>query len=398
MSWTTVEGFGVDHLPYGSFSVAGSSRLGVRIGDRVLDARQAARLGLLPEACDAPNLDRLLQEDSAVWTETRTALVGLLADDAAVARLAAHFHPLDEVTLHLPFSVGDYVDFYSSEAHATNIGRLFRPDQAPLLPNWKYLPVGYHGRAGTVVASGAAIPRPTGQRRGPDGSITVGLSTRLDIELEMAAVLGGASTRGEPVSADRAGEHIFGVALLNDWSARDIQAWEYVPLGPFLGKSFATSIAAWITPLDALEPVRVPGPDQTDPIPFEYLRTSRPWAFDIDLEVRLETQTMRTDGLGPVVVSKTNFRGMYWTMAQQLAHLTVNGASIRPGDIYGSGTISGWEPGEEGSLLELTLGGQRPLVLPDGSSRAFLEDGDEVTLAGTAGAITLGEVRGRIVG
>ncbi len=398
MTWKPVDGFGIEHLPYGSFSTGGTPRLGIRVGDRVLDAAWAARSGHLPESCDAPNLDRLLSTDHREWDEVRATLISLLTDDAWVAGSSEHFYELDGVTMHLPFTVGDYVDFYSSEAHATNVGRLFRPDQEPLLPNWKYLPVGYHGRAGTVVVSGAPIPRPAGQRRGADGSITVGPSVRLDIELEMAVVVGGASQRGDTIPIDRAGEHIFGLALLNDWSARDIQAWEYAPLGPFLGKSFATSIAAWITQIAALEQYRVPGPEQLDPVPFDYLRTDDPWAFDIALEVRLQTESMRAGGHQPFVVSVANYREMYWTMAQQLAHMTVNGATIRAGDLYGSGTISGWNEGEEGSLLERTLGGHRPIDLPDGSSRTFLEDGDEVTLAGRAGTISMGEVKGRIVG
>lgn len=388
-------GFDIEHLPYGSFSTGRGQRLGVRFGALVLDATAAAQQGLLPEVCGAPNLDRLLAAGSESWETVRTAVVHLFTSDRY--DLGPLLHPLDSVRLHLPFTVGDYVDFYSSEAHATNLGRLFRPDQPPLLPNWKYLPVGYHGRSGTVVVSGTDIRRPVGQRRSPDGSVVVGPSEKLDIELEMAVVLGGASELGEPIPIGRAADHIFGICLLNDWSARDIQAWEYVPLGPFLGKSFATSIAPWITPISALQDRRLPGPKQTDPTPLPYLQTDQPWAFDIDLDVLLQTEAMRDAGHDPVVISNTNFCDMYWSMAQQLAHMTMNGATVRPGDIYASGTISGWKPGQEGSLLELTQNGESPLVLDDGTTRTFLADGDEIILRGTAGPITLGEVRGRIL-
>ena len=298
--------------------------------------------------------------------------------------------------MRLPFDVADYVDFYSSEQHATNLGRMFRPDAEPLLPNWKHLPVGHHGRSGTVVASGTPIQRPSGQQRGADGP-TFGPSQRLDIELEMGFVIGGKSVLGKPVPTDRAEQHIFGMMLVNDWSARDIQAWEYQPLGPFLGKSFATSIAPWIVPLAALEGARVSPPRQDLEV-FEYLRADRPWGFDVDLDVRLSTAEMRERGEEAVVVSATNFRDMYWTPAQQLAHLTVNGATIRSGDLCASGTISGSEPGTYGSFIELSRNGSEPITLPDGSQRTFLEDGDEVTLTGRAGPVSFGEVAGRVVG
>jgi fumarylacetoacetase len=280
--------------------------------------------------------------------------------------------------------VGDYVDFYSSIDHATNVGRMFRPDAEPLLPNWRHLPVGYHGRAGTVVVSGTPIRRPQGQRRerGADAP-AFGPSARLDIELELGFVVGVARDAAVPV--DRALDHVFGVVLLNDWSARDLQAWEYRPLGPFLAKSFATSISAWVTPLEALRDSRVPAPRQ-DPEPLPYLR-EEPWAFDLDLEVELNGAT----------IARTSARHLYWSAAQQLAHMTVNGASTRVGDLFATGTISG--PGREqrGSLLELSWDGAEPIALPDGSTRTFLEDGDEVVLRGRAGdAIELGEVRGRI--
>lgn len=390
------DGFGPHHLPYGSVTYPdGEQVLAVRLGDRALDARAAARAGLLPPECDAPDLDRLLAATPDRWTAVRSAVVALLGDDLASAE--PHLRDLDQVTPVLPFTVGDYVDFYSSEPHATNVGRMFRPDGDPLLPNWKHLPVGYHGRGGTVCVDGTPVVRPTGQRKGADGP-TFGPSQRLDIELELAWVIGGSNDWGQPVPIDAVEDHVFGVALCNDWSARDIQAWEYVPLGPFLGKSFATSIGAWITPLEALQDAKVDGPVQTDPVPFEYLQTVDHWGLDIDLEVVLSTPAMREQGLDPHVVATSNTTNLYWTIAQQFAHLTVNGASIRPGDLCATGTISGPEPGSYGSFLELTWNGDEPIALPSGETRTFLRDGDEVTLRGTAvdGTVRLADVTGRI--
>ncbi len=390
------DGFGTAHLPYGSVVLPdGEQVLAVRLHDRVLDARAAARAGLLPDECDAPDLDRLLASSPGRWTAVRQAVVALLGDDAGAA--GPHLHALEDVTPVLPFTVGDYVDFYSSEPHATNVGRMFRPDGDPLLPNWKHLPVGYHGRSGTVCVDGTPIVRPTGQRRGADGP-TFGPSERLDIELELAWVVGGRNDWGQPVPIDAVEDHVFGVALYNDWSARDIQAWEYVPLGPFLGKSFATSIGAWITPLEALQDAKVPGPEQTDPVPFEYLQVVDHWGLDIELEVLLTTAAMREQDLDAEVVARSNTTNLYWTIAQQFAHLTVNGASIRPGDLCATGTISGPEPGSYGSFLELTWNGEQPIALPTGEKRTFLRDGDEVTLRGTAlgGAVRLADVVGRV--
>jgi fumarylacetoacetase len=276
--------------------------------------------------------------------------------------------------LHLPFEVADYVDFNSSLEHATNIGRIFRPDADPLPPNWRWLPVGYHGRAGTVVVTGTDVRRPRGQVKLPgDAAPVYAPSRRLDIELELGFVVGAPSTLGEPVPAERFADHVFGVVLVNDWSARDIQAWEYVPLGPFLGKSFQTSISAWVTPLALLEEHRVEAPPQDPPV-LGYLAAGRDWALDICLQIELNGD----------VISRGNARTLYWTMPQQLAHATSNGASLRTGDLLATGTISGPEPGSEGSLIELT-------------QDAFLEDGDEVVLRGRAGEIELGEVRGRVL-
>jgi fumarylacetoacetase len=309
----------------------------------------------------------------------------VLALGAAEAVAAARDHDgreLDGEPL-LPFAVADYVDFYSSLEHATNLGRLFRPEAEPLLPNWRWLPVGYHGRAGTVVPSGTPIRRPRGQRKAADAAEpSFGPSARLDIELEIGFVVGTASTLAEPVPVDEALDHLFGLVLVNDWSARDIQAWEYVPLGPFLGKSFATSLSTWVVPLTELEQRRVDLPPR-EPAPLPYLREP-PWAYDLDLAVELNGTT----------VARTSSRHLYWSPAQQVAHLTANGASLRTGDLLASGTISGPTRESRGSLIELTWNGAEPLRLADGSTRTFLEDGDEVVLR--APAVDL-EVRGTIV-
>jgi fumarylacetoacetase len=324
-----------------------------------------------------------MAQGPAAWRELRERIIGWLTDDSHRTDVEPHLVPRDDVQMHLPIEVADYVDFYSSQHHAENIGRIFRPDSAPLTPNWKHLPIGYHGRAGTVRVAGTPVVRPCGQRKEPtqDGP-SFGPSRRLDIEAEVGFVVGMPSELGTSVPVGAFPEHVFGVCLVNDWSARDVQAWEYVPLGPFLGKSFATSISAWVTPLALLEARRVPAPEQ-DPEPLPYLRVEGHWAFDIPLELELNGN----------VVSRGNASGLYWTMPQQLAHATSNGASIRTGDLMASGTISGPERGSEGSLIELTWNGQEPLQLADGSERTFLEDGDEVVLRGDP----LGQVRGRIL-
>jgi fumarylacetoacetase len=336
-------------------------------------------LSKLGAAFTEPTLNTFLAQGPGAWASVYTHVQERLARGTELVSE-------DDVELLLPVAVGDYVDFYSSIEHATNLGRLFRPGSEPLLPNWRWLPVGYHGRAGTIVVSGTDVVRPSGQRKGPgDSAPTFGASRRLDIELELGFVVGVPSRIGEPVSGSAFRDHVFGVVLVNDWSARDIQAWEYQPLGPFLGKSFATSISAWVTPLEALDHAWVAGPPQ-DPEPIQYLQAERR-SLDLELEVELNSQ----------VVSRTNACGLYWSMPQQLAHATVNGASIRTGDLFASGTISGAEPGTEGSLIERTWNGERPLRLADGSERTFLEDGDEVVLRGRAGDLRLGEVRGRVV-
>ena len=327
-----------------------------RVDGTVVDLR-----GLDP-MFDQPSLNRLMAAGPDTWRQAR--------ERAADGREVGH------AVLDMPFEPADYVDFYSSLHHATNVGRMFRPDAEPLLPNWRHLPVGYHGRAGTVVPSGTPVRRPSGQRPGP----AFGPSERLDIELEAGFVIGTPSTHGEPVPIERALDHVFGMLLVNDWSARDVQAWEYQPLGPFLAKSFATSISHWVVPLDELAGRRVPAEPQ-DPEPLPYLR-EEPWAYDIPLEVELNG----------TVIARSNTRHLYWSIAQQIAHLTVNGASLRTGDLLATGTISGPERAERGCLLELSWNGEEPVQLDDGSTRSFLEDGDEVVLRGEP----LGEVRGRI--
>jgi fumarylacetoacetase len=362
---------------FGVFSLEGESpRVGFRSGGGILDLA-ASGLGAVFEA---PALNPFLALGRSSWEDTLGRIDELVTAGADLV-------PNERATSHLPFAVADYVDFYSSLEHATNLGRLFRPDAEPLLPNWRHLPVGYHGRAGTVVVSGTPIVRPSGQTKSSaDDAPLYGPSKRLDIELELGFVVGVGSSLGEPVSASAFRDHVFGVVLVNDWSARDIQAWEYQPLGPFLGKSFATSIAAWVTPLALLEDRFVQAPEQK-PEPLPYLQIDGDWGLDVELEVELSG----------TAVSRTNASGLYWTMPQQLAHATVNGASIRTGDLFASGTISGASPGSEGSLIELTWSGDRPVRLDDGSARTFLEDGDEVVLRGRAGELELGEVRGTIL-
>jgi fumarylacetoacetase len=394
-------GFGLENLPFGAVARAGQPpRPAVRIGDHALvlgPLAQARLLGELPPGIfDGPVLNPFLALGPAAWSATRLRLFELLRDDAeATGRAAAEsaLVPLDQAQVALPVAVGDYVDFYSSIEHATNLGRLFRPDAEPLLPNWRHLPVGYHGRASSIVVSGTPVRRPAGQLPPPEAGAAprFGPSERLDIELELGFVTGPGNALGSPIATAAARKHIFGFVLVNDWSARDIQRWEYVPLGPFLGKSFATSISPWIVPLEALEAARVPAPRQ-DPEPLRYLRTAEDWALDIALEVSLCAA-----GGEEGVISRTNARGLYWTAPQQLAHATVNGTNVRPGDLYASGTISGAEPGTAGSLIELTWGGREPIDLPGGEQRTFLADGDTVVLRGAAGAVSLGEVRGTVL-
>ncbi|MGW2147337.1 fumarylacetoacetase [Nonomuraea bangladeshensis] len=367
MSW------GIDNLPYGVFSLPGQEpRVGVRYGDRVLDLTAA----LHDEVFAAPSLNPFMARGRAAWRDTRALIQEKLTSDLSVVE--RHLVPLAQVELHMPVEVADYVDFYCSLEHASNVGRMFRPDDEPLMPNWRHLPVGYHGRSGTVVVSGTPVRRPQGQlgagRFGPCG--------KLDVEAELGFVVGVPTEMGTP--AGEFEDHVFGVTLVNDWSARDIQSWEYRPLGPFLAKSFATSVSPWVTPLEALP--RIPGRAQ-DPEPLPYLRRKADWGLDIAVEILLNGE----------VVARPPYAEMYWTPDQMLAHLTVNGASLRTGDLFASGTISGPERGQRGSFIELTWNGADPIKLGSGETRTFLEDGDTVTIRATAGDVTLGEVSGTVV-
>ncbi|HSV66227.1 MAG TPA: fumarylacetoacetase [Mycobacteriales bacterium] len=394
--------FPVGNLPYGVF-VPGAAGprigpgIGARIGEAVLDLRAAEEAGLVDAGgtLRAGVLNDLMALGRPAWTVLRRRLTELLTDPAYAGQVRPLLRPVAEVTMRLPFEVADYVDFYSSREHAENLGRLLRPGTEPLLPNWRHLPVGYHGRAGTVVVSGTPVVRPCGQL-GPAGGRpgnpgpTYGPSSRLDIEAEVGFVVGVPSPLGGQVATADFAAHVFGVVLVNDWSARDIQAWEYQPLGPFLGKSFATSISPWVVPLDALAAARVEGPAQHPPV-LPYLARAEPWGLDLTLEV----------ALNGTAVARPPFRGLYWTPDQQLAHLTVNGAAVRTGDLFASGTVSGPAREERGSMVELAWNGAEPITLPDGSTRAFLADGDTVSITATApgvdgGRIGLGEVVGTI--
>jgi fumarylacetoacetase len=375
--------FGIDNLPYGIFSTPGSdARVGVRYGDNVIDLSAALNNSVFA----SPSLNAFMARGRSRWVEVRESVTAMIVSGTTPAEAIVS---VSDVTMHLPFEVADYVDFYASEHHASNLGRLFRPDAEPLLPNWKHLPVAYHGRAGTVVVSGTDVKRPNGQRKAPDeASPTFGPSRRLDIEAEMGFVVGVPAAG--PISPDQFSEHVFGVVIVNDWSARDIQAWEYVPLGPNLGKSFATSISPWVVPLLALDQARVSTPAQ-EPAPLEHLRESHSWALDIDLTVAWNGH----------IVSRPPYSSMYWSPAQMLAHETSNGATSRTGDLFASGTISGPEKNQRGAFIELTWGGTEPMSLGT-DTRTFLEDGDEVVIAASApgpnGArIGFGNVRGRIV-
>jgi fumarylacetoacetase len=385
-AFTADQPFGPQTLPYGVLDGVG---VAVRVGDHALPLRPiAAAFGDLGVLVEADTLDPLLAAGRQAWSTLRARLMEVVT--APSAPQGAVLLPLAEVRNRLPFTVGDYVDFYSSRHHAENVGRMFRPDGEPLLPNWTHLPVGYHGRSGTVVVSGTDIVRPHGQSKGPtDPAPVFGPSTRLDIEAEIGFVCGGPVA--SRVSTSSAADHIFGVVTVNDWSARDVQAWEYVPLGPFLGKSFATSIGAWITPLDAFAAARVAVPDPGHPR-LAYLVEDQHWGLDLRL-------TVEWNG---TVVSRPDFAEMAYSCAQQLAHMTVNGATVRPGDLFASGTVSGPEKHQRGSFLELSWGGKEPVTLADGSERTFLQDGDTVVITATApgpdgSVIGLSEVIGTVV-
>jgi fumarylacetoacetase len=410
-SWVEVAAdshFSLQNLPYGIFSTADDARAraGVAIGESVLDLallEEADLLRIAPaggRVFDHATLNAFIALGRPAWTAARARIGELLREDHAELRDHAlrgrALLPRTAARLQLPLAIGGYTDFYSSKEHATNVGSMFRDPKNALLPNWVHMPIAYNGRASSVVVSGTPVRRPKGQIKPPDADYPLfGPSRKLDVELETAFVVGAPSKLGEPIPIAAAEAHIFGLVLMNDWSARDIQQWEYVPLGPFNSKSFATSISPWIVTLDALAPFRVAGPAQ-EPSPLPYLAQTGAQAFDIELALVLQPP-----GGVPTTVSRTNFRHLYWSMAQQLAHHTVSGCNVRVGDLMGSGTISGGAPDSWGSLLELAWNGQRPLALAGGATRSFLEDGDEVTITGWCQGegyrVGFGELRGTIL-
>ena len=385
--------FPIQNLPFGIFRTKHTARRGgVAIGDQILDL---AALGI----DTGPDLNRLAAAGSRAWRELRKGISKFLAVRNYKKNLAKHLVPMKKAELFVPVVIGDYTDFYAGIHHATSIGKLLRPDN-PLLPNYKWLPIGYHCRASSVVVSGTPVLRPSGQTRAPDQPPVFGPCRRLDYEVELGFVIGPGNPLGKRIGIDKAENHVFGVVLLNDWSARDIQTWEYQPLGPFLAKSFATTISPWIVTLEALEPFRCPpfARDARDPQPLPYLSSEKDRGIDIQLEMHLRTPKMKT----PVRLSRGNARDAYWTAAQMVAHHASNGCNLQPGDLLGSGTLSGTTPGEAGSLMELTQAGKAPLSLPGGETRTFLEDGDEAIQRGRcerdgATPIGFGAAAGRIL-
>ncbi|PKP99395.1 MAG: fumarylacetoacetase [Alphaproteobacteria bacterium HGW-Alphaproteobacteria-13] len=384
--------FPVQNLPLGLFSGPdGGRRIGAAIGDFIVDLTALGREGRLPAAAalQTATLNALFAEPADVRRALRHALFALLTGEERRAEVEGHLHPASACALHVPFAIGDYTDFYVGIHHATHIGSLFRPD-SPLLPNYKHVPIGYHGRASSVRPSGTAVRRPNGQRKAPDADTPLfGPSTRLDYELELGVWIAGDSEIGVPVPIAEAGERFGGLCLLNDWSARDIQAWEYQPLGPFLSKNFLTTISPWVVTAEALAPFRAPQPPRAegDPRPLPYLwdaTDQRQGALDLTLEVHLASAAMRARGDAPVRLSHGPASNMYWTIGQMIAHHASNGCDLHAGDLLGTGTISGPVPGSFGSLIEMTRGGQQPVALPTGEQRTFLEDGDALTLSARA--------------
>ena len=401
--------FPIQNLPYGIFKPRdGTARAGVAIGELILDLSVLEELGHFRDITEQQifsggSLNAFMATGRPAWKRTRAILQNFLSADNGALRdnseLREHaFHKQSEVTMQLPACIGDYTDFYSSYHHAHNVGTMLRGPENALMPNWKWLPVAYHGRASSIVVSGTEVKRPHGQTKPADASAPVfGSSKSLDFELETAFFIGPGNPLGQPVSIDHAEEHIFGIVLMNDWSARDIQTWEYQPLGPFLAKNFCTSISPWVVTLEALEPFRKNLSAQ-DPAPLPYLKRANDFTFNIQLEARLQTARMRE----PQTIMRTNFQNLYWSIAQQLAHHTVNGCNLQPGDLLASGTISGPTRESRGCMLELTWRGQNPLKLPDAEARKWLEDGDTLSITGWCQGegyrVGFGEVSGRIVG
>jgi fumarylacetoacetase len=401
--------FPIQNLPFGVFSTRANPtpRVGVAIGEQILDLAKLEQAGLVAAAPGGTNvfdrgtLNAFLAQGHATWSQTRRTVSEILRDDNPRLRddralRTAALALQRDATLHLPVAIGGYTDFYSSREHATNVGTMFRDPKNALLPNWLHMPIGYNGRASSIVVSGTPVRRPNGQLKAADAERpTFGPCRKLDFELETAFIVGTGNAQGEPIPIADAEQHIFGMVLMNDWSARDIQQWEYMPLGPFNSKTFATTISPWVVMLDALKPFRVAGPAQ-DPAPLPYLQQSGAYGVDIALEV-----TLAPSGQAPITISRTNFKYMYWSVAQQLAHHTVTGCNTNVGDLMGSGTISGPSPDSYGSLLEIAWNGTRPLALAGGGERRFLEDDDEVILTGYAQGngyrVGFGEARGRIL-
>jgi fumarylacetoacetase len=404
--------FPIQNLPFGIFSSPNSEqpRVGIAIGDLVLDLALLEDDGFFTgphlkgrKLFSQPALNPFMAQGRPAWREARQTIQHILGSDNPLLRDDVSLRkkaliPMADVEMHLPASVGDYTDFYSSREHATNVGAMFRGPKKALQPNWLHLPVAYHGRASSIVPSGTDIRRPLGQIVEPGASQpSLAPSREMDFELEIGQFVGPGNDLGQPISIDKATDHIFGLVLVNDWSARDIQRWEYRPLGPFLSKNLATSISPWVVTLDALEPFRCPGPEQ-DPEPLPYLRSAGNWAYDIHLEVQLQSIAQNN----PATVSHSNARYLYWNMCQQVAHHTIAGCNLRPGDLLATGTISGPTPNSAGSMLELSWRGERPLQLPGNETRTFLKDGDTVTMTGWCQGdgfrVGFGELTGRIAG
>ncbi len=404
--------FPIHNLPYGVFktSAEASPRIGVAIGEAVLDLKVLADHGLLSgrhlgngAVFLESTLNALMALGHQGWQEARRRVTELLRSDEPTIRdnpilRKTALHPMSAVEMLLPATIGDYTDFYSSREHATNVGTMFRGPDNALQENWLHLPVGYHGRSSSLVVSGTNVRRPMGQTKADTADQPAyGASCLMDFELEMGFFVGPGNRLGEPIPIDEAGKHIFGMVLVNDWSARDIQKWEYVPLGPFLGKNFATSISPWVVTMDALDPFRVAGPLQVDPEPLPYLRQTGDCAFDIELDVLLQSASMNR----PESIATSNFRYLYWSACQQLAHHTSGGCNVRPGDLLASGTISGPEKHQRGSMLELSWRGSEPVELSNGETRNFLADGDTVIMTGCCKTedirVGFGEVRGTLL-
>ena len=407
--------FPIQNLPFGVFRIAGSrrvGRVGVAIGDHILEAARVAPLleaeaAAAARACASSSLNRLMALGRPASTALRRGLSRLLSDRRRSSEVHPFLTPMAGAELMLPARIGDYTDFYASAHHATNVGALFRPDN-PLLPNYKWVPIAYHGRASSIVASGSPVVRPNGQTLAPGAATpSFGPSRSLDYEMELGVYVGAPSRQGSAIPIDRADGHIFGVCLLNDWSARDIQAWEYQPLGPFLSKNFATTVSPWVVTAEALAPFRTPAPPrpQGDPAPLPYLTSGDDQAvggLHIALEAELSTTRMRSEGQPPATLSRANATDLYWTVAQMVAHHASGGCGLHAGDLLGSGTVSGADRKTAGCLLEITRRGAEPVRLPDGETRTFLEDGDELILRGRCeregfAPIGLGECRGSIM-